>query len=395
MIARATIRRWAMPPDSAATGSLPRSESRNCPSRRSASDRAVFAAIPKKRPWKYRFSHTESDRSSVLVCGTTPMTCFAAVGCATTSMPPTNARPLVGITRVVSMPAVVVFPAPFGPSSPKISPWWTSRSSSSTAFNPPGYTLVSCSVRITTSSATDIDHHLPLLLALGALVEKRLDARQRAREDFDVALGEDAPQLVVELVHDLVELGEARESLVGDDHAHDAPVGGIGPALDETFVGELVEVADECGRFDAHVLRELALAGTLGVRRFLQQHPVPEAGAVLAEPAVELVVHRPVGQEEQPPDGRFHSALMISTLIIRSAISRRPRAVRDPHRAPSPHAPAPRGAGRSTRPRGRPRGGRTRRARGCGSGRRRRRPACRAPGAREAAGGSSPGRSGW
>ncbi len=63
-----------------------------------------------------------SERSSVLLCGTTPMTCLAAVGRATTSMLPTNARPLVGITRVVSMPAVVVLPAPLGPSRPKISP---------------------------------------------------------------------------------------------------------------------------------------------------------------------------------------------------------------------------------------------------------------------------------
>ena len=31
-------------------------------------------------------------------------------------------RPGVGMTRVVSMPAVVVLPAPLGPSSPKISP---------------------------------------------------------------------------------------------------------------------------------------------------------------------------------------------------------------------------------------------------------------------------------
>src|SRR2546423_1755862 len=125
-------------------------------------------------------------------------------------MPPTNARPLVGITRVVSIPAVVVFPAPFGPSSPKISPWCTSRSSSSTAFSPPGYTLVSCSVRITTSSATDIGHHLLFLhlVALGALREVRLDARQRAGEHLDLALGEDAPQLVVQRVHHLVQLRE-------------------------------------------------------------------------------------------------------------------------------------------------------------------------------------------
>ena len=37
-------------------------------------------------------------------------------------MPPTNACPEVGMTRVVSIPAVVVLPAPLGPSRPKISP---------------------------------------------------------------------------------------------------------------------------------------------------------------------------------------------------------------------------------------------------------------------------------
>ena len=63
-----------------------------------------------------------SVRSRVLVWGTTPITCLASAGCATTSMPATIALPPVGMTRVVSMPAVVVLPAPLGPSSPKISP---------------------------------------------------------------------------------------------------------------------------------------------------------------------------------------------------------------------------------------------------------------------------------
>ena len=53
-------------------------------------------------------------------------------------MPPTNASPDVGITRVVSMLAVVVLPAPLGPSSPKISPSATVRLSPSTAVTPPG-----------------------------------------------------------------------------------------------------------------------------------------------------------------------------------------------------------------------------------------------------------------
>ena len=63
----------------------------------------------------------------MFVCGTTPMTFFAVAGCATTSMPPTDASPDVGITRVVNMPTVVVLPAPFGPSNPKISPRRTLR----------------------------------------------------------------------------------------------------------------------------------------------------------------------------------------------------------------------------------------------------------------------------
>ena len=111
MIARATISRCAIPPDSAddrlgpAVGepellepcAWPRSSRCVRSSRRSARG---SRGSPRR----------VSDRSSVFVCGTTPITCFAATGCATTSMPPTNAPPLVGITRVVSMPAVVVLP---------------------------------------------------------------------------------------------------------------------------------------------------------------------------------------------------------------------------------------------------------------------------------------------
>src|SRR6478736_5964116 len=75
-------------------------------------------------------------------------------------MPPTRARPDVGITRVVSMLAVVVLPAPFGPSSPKISPWNTVRFMPSTAVTPPGYTFVRSVVWIT-SAAPGVS---PLLL---------------------------------------------------------------------------------------------------------------------------------------------------------------------------------------------------------------------------------------
>jgi hypothetical protein len=114
----------------------------------------VRASIPKNRPWKERFSRTLSARSSVFVWVTTPIRRFAAAGSATTSTPPTRAVPLVGRTRVVSMPAVVVLPAPFGPSSPKISPRCTARSSPSTARTPPGYTFVSPWVSITSAAST-------------------------------------------------------------------------------------------------------------------------------------------------------------------------------------------------------------------------------------------------
>ncbi len=64
-----------------------------------------------------------SWRSSVFCWETMPISCLASAGCATTSIAPTNApSPRSGITRVVSMPAVVVLPAPLGPSRPKISP---------------------------------------------------------------------------------------------------------------------------------------------------------------------------------------------------------------------------------------------------------------------------------
>ena len=89
--------------------------------------------MPNSRPWKYRFSHTVSCRSSVFCWDTIPLSCLASAGCAATSTPARKARPDVGTTRVVRMPAVVVFPAPFGPSKPKISPAATLRFSRSTA----------------------------------------------------------------------------------------------------------------------------------------------------------------------------------------------------------------------------------------------------------------------
>ena len=67
-------------------------------------------------------------------CGITAKVLRARTGSETTSTPATDAEPPVGRTRVVSTPIVVVFPAPFGPSSPNTSPGATSKLTPSTAF---------------------------------------------------------------------------------------------------------------------------------------------------------------------------------------------------------------------------------------------------------------------
>ena len=118
MIALATISRWAMPPDRAITGASARSARRTLTSISSVAAFDSLPLIPKNRPWKYRFSDTVIARSSVLVCGTTPITCLASAGLRMMSTPPTSADPLVGVTRVVSMPMVVDLPAPLGPRKP-------------------------------------------------------------------------------------------------------------------------------------------------------------------------------------------------------------------------------------------------------------------------------------
>ena len=81
-----------------------------------------------------RLRRIEIDRSRLLRWGTTANWPRACTGSEATSTPPTVARPLVGRTRVVSMPTVVVLPAPFGPSSPNTSPEVTANETPSTAL---------------------------------------------------------------------------------------------------------------------------------------------------------------------------------------------------------------------------------------------------------------------
>src|SRR6185437_16077100 len=59
----------------------------------------------------------------------------------TTSTPNTRACPASIGSSVASIRMAVVFPAPFGPSTPKISPWRTSRSIPSTARSWPKFLI--------------------------------------------------------------------------------------------------------------------------------------------------------------------------------------------------------------------------------------------------------------
>src|SRR5579884_1150460 len=68
-------------------------------------------------------------------------------GCAEISCPATQARPEVGGRRVVSILIMVLLPAPFGPTRPKISPGRTAMETASTAPGSPER-RVSAAVRI-------------------------------------------------------------------------------------------------------------------------------------------------------------------------------------------------------------------------------------------------------
>src|SRR3954468_8415155 len=94
----------------------------------------------------------------------------------------TLARPPVGRASVVSTRSVVVFPAPFGPSSPKIEPRRTAKLRPSTARvseRPRPYVLTRFSTRIATSVMNTPDR--AALRAAAVRIEQRtLDTPRRA-----------------------------------------------------------------------------------------------------------------------------------------------------------------------------------------------------------------------
>src|ERR1700737_1596235 len=98
-----------------------------------------------------RFSSMVRSRSLVSACGITPIARRAPSGSFCTSCPATRAVPAVMGMSVVIMRIRVDFPAPLGPSRPKISSSFTKKETSSTAVNSPYFfTMWSTSMALTT-----------------------------------------------------------------------------------------------------------------------------------------------------------------------------------------------------------------------------------------------------
>src|SRR4029079_14314923 len=97
----------------------------------------VAASRPYSRPKKSRFAVADSFSYSPGVSVRIPTRERTSSGRSVTSRPSTQARPSVGAISAVSTRTVVVLPAPLGPSSPRTSPRFTSRSTPRLAHSSP------------------------------------------------------------------------------------------------------------------------------------------------------------------------------------------------------------------------------------------------------------------
>src|ERR1700677_3013739 len=221
------------------------------------------------------FSAAVSSGSTVRSCGTQPTWRRTATGSAVTSSPATRAVPDVGRSSVRRMRIVVVLPAPFGPSSPKISLLPTSKLAPSSALVEPK-SLVR-SLTWTAGSA------LELMVVL-------IDLRQ---QPVGVVNGERAPE---RLVHDL------RGRLV--------------PRAAETLddiLERLVRLEPERSRGDRHVVRDVVqrqpagAAGQLGPHR---RRPPPRLAAHEVQRQAERLVELPrlVHVPHVPDRHRLHAS---------------------------------------------------------------------------------------
>ena len=99
--------------------------------------RSVRPQSPYILPCTERFSRAVRFSSVVCACETVPITRRTAPLSETMSCPSIRAVPPLGGSSVVSMRITVVLPAPFGPSSPNVSPGSTeNETASATTVSP-------------------------------------------------------------------------------------------------------------------------------------------------------------------------------------------------------------------------------------------------------------------
>ena len=109
----------------------------NCPSSSAARALAARRPMSHSSPTRVRFWRPVSNPSNVASWAATPMCRRTSLGCFTTSIPATVADPASGTARVVRTRTAVVFPAPLGPSRPRIVPAGTSKDTPASAWVSP------------------------------------------------------------------------------------------------------------------------------------------------------------------------------------------------------------------------------------------------------------------
>lgn len=93
--------------------------------------------MPNRFPKNQRFSLAVRRLYIIIFSETIPISFLTSLSCFTMSNPPIVAVPFVGLVRVESIRMTVLFPAPLGPSRPKISPFFMSNVMLSTATKSP------------------------------------------------------------------------------------------------------------------------------------------------------------------------------------------------------------------------------------------------------------------
>ncbi len=133
----ARSRRRRMPPEYPLRTRSAASTSSNWARSSAALVREAARPMSESSPTRTRFCRPVRSGSSVASCAATPMWRRTSPGCCTTSIPATVAWPASGRARVVRMRTAVVFPAPLGPSRPRMEPAGTEKSTPASAWVSP------------------------------------------------------------------------------------------------------------------------------------------------------------------------------------------------------------------------------------------------------------------